>query len=627
MFCGTRDTARARLPAARRRAAEAGWDLTYVEEPDLIHVYPLLPFVPGGAGWRLAAGPLAFLGGAVAPHERAVAFADLDARTAYDVWRLRQDGLRGRAGLPLPRPRRPRRRARHPPRAAARRRRPGRLRAGARRRRRVADRAGAAGARRPRPRAWPTRWCGPPGRLPGPRRRARRAVAAARAGTPRSASRSAARSSSRTGSRTCRCGGVGPEQHLEGAAVAGGVEATDPHASPATRPCAAPGTLNDATVTRKAAGANRSRPKASPAAIAARPSPTPRPVRSRPAGHRRCRGRGPSYAQPRTRPSGPNDRARPAPRRPAARACRSRGPAGPRDRRRPGRRCCTAAGSARCRGPRRGPGSAVRPAGSRGREGHDAPPTSANRTPSAVSRRVASPRATSSSRWALVSRLARAALKRSRSASRALVAGPGQLAGDVVRRAGPAASTSRQSRSRCLVVREQLVDAGVRGRRDRAVRRQQREVGQPADLGEGGHEVAQRLRDRHRLEADRRRDRGQHVVAGEEQPGGAVGEDVVALRVAGGVHRVEGARPDLDRVVALEPGVGVAPSASGRAGARRRRGPLARRSSRAPADRSTASVGSASPGRVPWSRSSVGSLPEAEADVGAELARDHRASV
>ena len=61
---------------------------------------------------------------------------------------------------------------------------------------------------------------------------------------------------------------------------------------------------------------------------------------------------------------------------------------------------------------------------------------------------------------------------------------------------------------------------------------------------------------RHRLEADGRRDRGQHVVAGEQQPGGAVGEDVVALRVAGRVHGVEGARPDLDRVVALEPASG-----------------------------------------------------------------------
>ena len=29
-----------------RRAAEAGWDLTYVEEPGLIHVYPILPFLP-----------------------------------------------------------------------------------------------------------------------------------------------------------------------------------------------------------------------------------------------------------------------------------------------------------------------------------------------------------------------------------------------------------------------------------------------------------------------------------------------------------------------------------------------------------------------------------------------------
>jgi epsilon-lactone hydrolase len=29
-----------------RRAAAAGWDLTSVEMPDLIHVYPLLPYLP-----------------------------------------------------------------------------------------------------------------------------------------------------------------------------------------------------------------------------------------------------------------------------------------------------------------------------------------------------------------------------------------------------------------------------------------------------------------------------------------------------------------------------------------------------------------------------------------------------
>jgi acetyl esterase/lipase len=53
MFCGTRDLL---VPGCRllaRRAAEAGWDLTYVEEPDLIHVYPILPFIPEAKrAWR-----------------------------------------------------------------------------------------------------------------------------------------------------------------------------------------------------------------------------------------------------------------------------------------------------------------------------------------------------------------------------------------------------------------------------------------------------------------------------------------------------------------------------------------------------------------------------------------------
>jgi acetyl esterase/lipase len=35
------------------RAAAAGWDLTYLEAPDLIHVFPLLPFIPEARrAWR-----------------------------------------------------------------------------------------------------------------------------------------------------------------------------------------------------------------------------------------------------------------------------------------------------------------------------------------------------------------------------------------------------------------------------------------------------------------------------------------------------------------------------------------------------------------------------------------------
>jgi len=46
MFCGTRDLLMPGCRLLARRAAEAGWDLTYGEEPDLIHVYPLLPGIP-----------------------------------------------------------------------------------------------------------------------------------------------------------------------------------------------------------------------------------------------------------------------------------------------------------------------------------------------------------------------------------------------------------------------------------------------------------------------------------------------------------------------------------------------------------------------------------------------------
>lgn len=56
MFCGTRDTL---VPGCRLladRAAAAGWDLTYVEAPDLIHVFPMLPFIPEARrAWRTTA--------------------------------------------------------------------------------------------------------------------------------------------------------------------------------------------------------------------------------------------------------------------------------------------------------------------------------------------------------------------------------------------------------------------------------------------------------------------------------------------------------------------------------------------------------------------------------------------
>ena len=53
MFCGTRDTLAPGCRLLAARAGEAGWQLTYVEEPDLIHVYPILPFVPEAkAAWR-----------------------------------------------------------------------------------------------------------------------------------------------------------------------------------------------------------------------------------------------------------------------------------------------------------------------------------------------------------------------------------------------------------------------------------------------------------------------------------------------------------------------------------------------------------------------------------------------
>lgn len=53
MFCGTRDLLVPGCRLLHRRAQEAGWDLTYVEEPGLIHVYPILPVIPEArVAWR-----------------------------------------------------------------------------------------------------------------------------------------------------------------------------------------------------------------------------------------------------------------------------------------------------------------------------------------------------------------------------------------------------------------------------------------------------------------------------------------------------------------------------------------------------------------------------------------------
>ncbi len=43
MWCGTRDLLQPQCRLLSERASAQGWDLTYVEEPGLIHVYPILP--------------------------------------------------------------------------------------------------------------------------------------------------------------------------------------------------------------------------------------------------------------------------------------------------------------------------------------------------------------------------------------------------------------------------------------------------------------------------------------------------------------------------------------------------------------------------------------------------------
>ena len=86
MFCGTRDTLMPGCRLLARRAAEAGWDLTYVEEPGLLHVFPILPFIPEARqAWRQTRGVPASDDLA---RRRSPPSAPL---TAYSLWKLRQD--------------------------------------------------------------------------------------------------------------------------------------------------------------------------------------------------------------------------------------------------------------------------------------------------------------------------------------------------------------------------------------------------------------------------------------------------------------------------------------------------------------------------------------------------------
>ena len=53
MFCGTRDLLAPGCRMLADRAAATDWELVYVEEPDLIHVFPLLPLIPEARrAWR-----------------------------------------------------------------------------------------------------------------------------------------------------------------------------------------------------------------------------------------------------------------------------------------------------------------------------------------------------------------------------------------------------------------------------------------------------------------------------------------------------------------------------------------------------------------------------------------------
>ena len=159
----------------------------------------MLPFVPEAAP-GVPAGPWSSCGEGPRAGLRRPRRAHGVRRVAAAAGRVRR-----RAGVPLPRPRRPGPRAGHPARAPARTTTPASATRGCSTTATWADRAGGAGDGRPG-RGLADRSCGP---LSAPARDATSCSTPSRrsrAGTPSSASRSPGRSSSRTGSRTCRCG-------------------------------------------------------------------------------------------------------------------------------------------------------------------------------------------------------------------------------------------------------------------------------------------------------------------------------------------------------------------------------------------------------------------------------------
>ena len=206
---------------------------------------------------------------------------------------------------------------------------------------------------------------------------------------------------------------------------------------------------------------------------------------------------------------------------------------------------------------------------------------------------------------------------------RVLVPGPGQPRGDVVRASAPGASASALGQP-LLVVGEQLVDPRVHRRRDRAVRGQQRRPASlvPWSARRGSRRAAARP---HRLEADRRRDVRQHVVAGEQQPGRPVGEHDVPLGVPGRrARRAARAASDPRSTSSVEPLVRLAPVPTGPRRGRRPRpqpAPARRRPRRAAARRSACR-------RLPArARARARLLADPERDPAAELRRTSTACV
>nr|WP_231929438.1 hypothetical protein [Micromonospora inositola] len=140
-----------------------------------------------------------------------------------------------------------------------------------------------------------------------------------------------------------------------------------------------------------------------------------------------------------------------------------------------------------------------------------------------------------------------------------LSSGPGHPGCDVYDATPAVSDRVKRGFEPNVVVLQQLPSPGVGPCARRAVGGKDVEVRQLEDFRQRPEVVRQRTHRSGCREADRRRDRWEHVVAGEQQALGSLDEDEVTGRVPRGWDRIDPPLAELQRRLAIEPSVRGSP--------------------------------------------------------------------